>query len=142
MNKTGPVVHRKASAWKAFKIQPADSNYFVFTVDPLQDQTDFVQVIEVFEVGGATPPNQHAVADEVFYVLHGQGAAFCNNLRLEVGKGDSFLVRAGHEHRVENTGSTRLYCLTTMVPDEAFASLIHSGVSWPLDADDLAVLTR
>ena len=59
-------MHRKAAAWKAFKIQPADSNYFVFTDDPLQDQTGFVQVIEVFEVGGATPPNQHAVADEVF----------------------------------------------------------------------------
>ena len=39
-----------------------------------------------------------------------------------------------------NTGGTRLYCLTTMVPDEDFAALITAGVPDVLDAADLAVL--
>lgn len=135
-----PVVHRAVSTAQAFKIKASDSNYFVFTADPLVDRVGFVQVIEVFEVGGATPPNRHAGADEIFYVLHGQGVALCNGARLQVGKGDSFLVRAGHEHMVENTGASRLYCLTTMVPDEDFAVLIREGQPWPLDDADRQVL--
>ncbi len=135
-----PVVHRAVSTAQAFKIKASDGNYFVFTADPLIDRVGFVQVIEVFEVGGATPPNRHARADEIFYVLHGQGVALCNGARLQVGKGDSFLVRAGHEHLVENTGASRLYCLTTMVPDEDFAVLIREGQPWPLDDADRQVL--
>ncbi|MFN0164387.1 MAG: cupin domain-containing protein [Burkholderiales bacterium] len=135
-----PVIHRRGAQLAARKIQAADSNYFAFTVDPHSDRTGFVQVIEIFEVGGATPPNRHAVADEVFYVLHGEGVASCNGQCLTVRKGDSFLVRAGHEHRVENTGRERLYCLTTMVPDEDFAALIRGGIAWELDGSDRAVL--
>ena len=135
-----PVIHRTVGTAQAFKIKVSDSNYFVFTADPLADRVGFVQVIEVFEVGGATPPNRHARADEIFYVLHGEGVALCNGARLQVGKGDSFLVRAGHEHLVENTGVSRLYCLTTMVPDEDFAVLIREGQPWPLDDADRRVL--
>jgi len=134
------VTHRSARQYAAWKIQPADTNYFAFTVDPLQDATSFVQVIEIFEVGGKTPPNSHVAADEHFYVLHGQGVALCNGARITVKPGDSFLVRPGHEHVVENTGKTRLYCLTTMVPDEAFAQLIRDGIPWKLDEADYAVL--
>ena len=124
----------------SFKIRPGESNYFAFTADPLHDATAFVQVIEIFEVGGKTPPNAHVAADEIFYVLHGEGLAICNGARIAVRKGDSFLVRPGHEHVVENTGNTRLYCLTTIVPDEAFAALIRGGVPWPLDQEDFRVL--
>lgn len=137
---TDPVVHRTARTYAAFKIRPGESNYFAFTADPLHDATAFVQVIEIFEVGGRTPPNAHVAADEIFYVLHGEGLAICNGARIAVRKGDSFLVRPGHEHVVENTGNTRLYCLTTMVPDEAFAALIRGGVPWPLDEEDFRVL--
>ena len=135
-----PVVHRTARSHRAYKIHSADANYFVFTVDPQADAVRFVQVIEIFDIGGATPPNRHASADEAFYVLFGAGVAICDGARTEVRQGDSFLVRAGHEHVVENTGTTRLYCLTTMVPDENFADLIRNGVPWQLDAADLAVL--
>lgn len=137
---TDPVVHRTARTYAAFKITAEDSNYFAFTADPLNDATSFVQVIEIFEVGGKTPPNAHVAADEIFYVLHGEGVAICNGARIVVRKGDSFLVRPGHEHVVENTGNSRLYCLTTMVPDEAFAELIRNGVPWPLDDEDFRVL--
>ena len=136
----GPVVHRTSRTLEAFKIAAHETNYFAFTADPLTDGTGFVQVIEIFEVGGKTPPNAHVAADETFYVLHGEGVALCNGERIKVAKGDSFLVRAGHEHLVENTGASRLYCLTTMVPDEAFAALIRGGVRWQLDGEDLRVL--
>lgn len=137
---SAPVVTRGIAMQRAFKIKAEDSNYFAFTADPATDGVGFVQVIEIFAEGGATPPNRHAVADEIFYVLAGQGVALCNGQRIPVRKGDSFLVRAGHEHLVENTGPGRLYCLTTMVPDEDFAALIRNGVPWELDAADRAVL--
>ena len=134
------VTHRSARSYGAWKISPVDSNYFAFTVDSQDDKTSFVQVIEIFEIGGKTPPNSHVAADEHFYVLHGEGVALCNGARIEIMPGDSFLVRPGNEHVVENTGKTRLYCLTTMVPDEAFTQLIKSGIPWQLDDADLAVL--
>jgi mannose-6-phosphate isomerase-like protein (cupin superfamily) len=140
MSTSNAVTHRSARQYAAWKIQPADTNYFAFTVDPLQDATSFVQVIEIFEVGGKTPPNAHVAADEHFYVLHGEGIALCNGAKIQVKPGDSFLVRPGNEHVVENTGNTRLYCLTTMVPDEAFAQLIKNGIPWKLDEADYAVL--
>jgi mannose-6-phosphate isomerase-like protein (cupin superfamily) len=130
------VAHRRARDMQARKIKREDSNYFIFTVDPLVERTGFVQVIEVFEVGGATPPNSHVAADEVFYVLAGEGVALCDGQRIAVARGDSFLVRAGHEHVVRNTGPGRLYCLTTMVPDEEFARLVRDGIDWPLDMVD------
>jgi len=135
-----PVTARTARQYTAWKIQAADTNYFAFTVDPIEDKVPFVQVIEIFEVGGKTPPNSHVEADEHFYVLHGEGVALCNGQRVDVKPGSSFLVRPGNEHVVENTGSTRLYCLTTMVPNEAFAELIRNGIPWQLDEADYAVL--
>ena len=54
--------------------------------------------------------------------------------------GSVLLLSPGLSHSVRNTGSTRLYCLTTMVPDEGFAKLMTSGVQDALDAEDLALL--
>ena len=51
------------------------------------------------------------------------------------------VAAAGAEHVVENTGATRLYCLTTMVPNEGFAELIRGGVVDRLDDEDLRILS-
>ena len=123
-----------------FRIAAGETNKFVMLVNPLVEQTGFVQVLEIFDVGGFTPPNQHRAADEVFVVLYGQGEASLGNAKLQVKPGSVLLLRPGHSHAVRNTGSTRLYCLTTMVPDEDFAKLITSGVPDTLDAEDLAAL--
>lgn len=136
----GSVIARHLHEYKVFRIQAGDSNKFAMVVDPIADNTSFINVIEIFDVGGRTPPNTHQVANEGFYVLHGEGVAVAGAQRIKLKKGDSFLVRAGQEHVVENTGATRLYCLTTMVPNEAFAELIRAGVPDHLDRDDLAVL--
>jgi mannose-6-phosphate isomerase-like protein (cupin superfamily) len=140
LTETASVLARTLHEYKVFRIQANDSNKFALVVDPIADNTSFINVIEIFDVGGRTPPNTHQVANEGFYVLHGEGLAIAGEQRIKLKKGDSFLVRAGQEHVVENTGPTRLYCLTTMVPNEAFAELIRAGVPDHLDREDLVVL--
>jgi len=51
------------------------------------------------------------------------------------------VLRPGVEHVVENTGATKLYCLTLMTPNEGFAELIRNGTPVDLPAEDIAVLT-
>ena len=134
------VVARSIADCRVFRIQASDTNKFALLADPAAEGTSFVTVVEIFDVGGKTPPNSHRAADELFYVLHGQGVARAGGREFPIARGDSFLVKAGEEHVVENTGSGRLYCLTTMVPDEDFAALITRGVPDALDEADLAVL--
>ncbi len=126
---------------KVYRIKREDTNKFALLADPVGEGTGFITVIEIFDVGGKTPPNSHVAADELFYVLHGEGVAVCEGKRFPVRKGSSFLVRAGAEHVVENTGLSRLYCLTTMVPNEGFAELIRGGVEDCLDEEDLRILS-
>ena len=132
--------HLRALDCPVFRIATGETNKFVMLIDPLVEQTGFIQVLEIFDVGGFTPPNQHRAAEEVFVVLHGQGEASLSDGVLNIQAGSVLLLRPGHLHAVRNTGNTRLYCLTTMVPDEDFAKLITSGVKDALDAQDLAVL--
>ena len=60
---------------------------------------------------------------------------------LPIGPGDCFVLRPGVEHVVENTGATKLYCLTLMAPNEGFAELIRGGTPVDLTPEDIAVLT-
>ncbi|GAN54350.1 cupin domain-containing protein [Tanticharoenia sakaeratensis] len=125
---------------KAFRITPESTNYFALLFDRESGGTSSVAVIEIFEKGGATPPNTHSAADEMFFVLSGEGRAWCDGASTELRRGDSLLVRPGSEHVVENTGEKKLYTLTVMTPDEEFGALIRSGVPVELDAEDMAVL--
>ncbi|WP_223066950.1 cupin domain-containing protein [Paenibacillus caui] len=120
------------------KISPKDSNKFVLLCD--RTQVPFVSVIEIFDEGGKTPPNEHAVAHEYFYVISGEGIAVVGDMEMPIKTGSFFIVPPGNNHEVRNTGKGRLYVLTTMVPDEKFSDLIKSGPVASLDEDDLAVL--
>lgn len=124
-----------------FRIAPADTNYFVILFDPQNAPVSNIYVVEIFNVGGATPPNSHSGAHEFFYVLEGEGIAFSDNDSLNVAKGDALLLNPGSTHIVKNTGKTKLYTLTVMTPNEDFAELIRSGERVELDAEDLRVLT-
>lgn len=132
--------HLDAKTCPVFRIAAHETNKFAMLIDPLVEKTGFIQVLEIFDVGGFTPPNQHRAADEVFVVLHGQGEATLGDAALQINPGSVLLLRPGHSHAVRNTGTTRLYCLTTMVPDEDFAKLITSGVPDTLDQQDLLAL--
>ena len=73
--------HLQASACPVYRIAAHETNKFVMLVDPLIEHTGFIQVLEIFDVGGFTSPNQHRAAEEVFVVLHGHGEAAWATLR-------------------------------------------------------------
>lgn len=56
-----------------YKISEKDTNKFVLLCD--RGQVPFVSFIEIFDVGGRTPSNEHKEAYEYFYVLKGEGEA-------------------------------------------------------------------
>lgn len=139
---TAPVIGKRAAELQGFRIAPTDSNYFACLLDPLADGVGFTLVVEIFESGGATPPNTHAQAEEAFFVLAGTGVAIADGRRVPIGPGDCFVLRPGVEHIVENPGPGKLYCLTLMAPNEGFAELIRGGTPVALAPEDIAVLTR
>ncbi len=123
-----------------FRISASDTNYFVLLADPAGDGVPFVTVVEIFEPGGRTPPNRHEAAWEQFVVLRGTGLARDPGGETIVRQGDVLVVPPGQDHALENTGPGKLYCLTTMMPDEGFSDLIRRGVPAALDDEDRAVL--
>ena len=135
-----PVIARRAADLKAFRISAEDTNYFACLFDPLADGVTFTMVVEIFDRGGATPPNSHTIAEESFFVLAGSGIAECDGQTMPIEAGDSFTLRPGSDHKVTNTGAGKLYCLTFMTPNEGFAELIRGGVPVALDPEDLDVL--
>ena len=136
-----PVYVAEAAEMQAFRISPADTNYFVILHDDRIPGFTSVAVIEIFEPGGRTPPNSHKAAYEFFYVLAGTGRATCGDSVVDLARGSAMLVPPGGVHVIENTGPAKLYTLTVMMPDEAFAALIRSGTSVALDAEDIALLS-
>lgn len=139
------LIVRRSGEYKAYRISPGDTNYMVCIADPVADAADgiaFTAIVEVYNVGGKTPPNSHAVAHEMFYVLSGEGRATCDGETVSLSAGDSIIVPPGAVHVVENTGPGKLYTLTVMVPNEEFAELIHNGAPVDLDDEDLAVMRR
>ena len=136
---TGSIA-KQARTLEAWRISPGDSNRLALIFDPVADGAGFVAAVEIFDEGGRTPPNTHAVGQEMFFILKGADCARCDGRTIDVGPGDSLLLKPGVEHELENTGPGRLYCLTIMAPDDGFAALIRSGVRAELDAEDLAVL--
>lgn len=136
------LVARSVDKVEVRRISPADTNYFALLFDPAGDGIEPVCVVEIFEIGGKTPPNTHEIAHEFFYVLSGEGTAYCNGAAQPIAKGDALMLRPGAEHVIENTGTTKLYTLTFMTPNEGFAELIRAGELLALDDDDRAVLTK
>ncbi|MEB3886829.1 cupin domain-containing protein [Lyngbya sp. CCY1209] len=136
-----PVV-KSSRDYQAFRISPRDTNRLAIVFDPEIADTSLTVCIEIFDIGGKTPPNRHQLAVEMFFILKGEGVATCDGKTVRIQTGDSILVPATGTHIIENTGSTRLYALCIMVPNENFAELIRSGTPVELDEEDLRVLSR
>ena len=126
--------------YRVMKISVNDTNKFVVLVDPTGTDLPLIQVIEIFDIKGETPANQHRLATEVFYVLFGQGEATLDQHTIQIRSGSTLVVTSGCTHVIRNTGTTRLYCLTTMVPNEGFAELIAGGHHSQLDELDYLAL--
>jgi mannose-6-phosphate isomerase-like protein (cupin superfamily) len=95
---------------------------------------------EIWDPGGAQPPNSHAASVETFWFLAGEGIATSDGVETPVRAGQLLVLPPGSVHQIRNTGPGRLYAITTMVPDAGFAALITAGPPAALDDDDLAVL--
>lgn len=136
-----PVV-KTPKDYQAYRISPNDTNRLAIVFDSTSANMSLTYCVEIFDVGGKTPPNRHQMAVEMFFVLKGEGSASCDGKTISIRAGDSILVPATGTHVIENTGSNRLYALCIMVPNEDFAELIRSGTPVELDAEDMAVLQR
>ncbi|KYC37332.1 cupin [Scytonema hofmannii PCC 7110] len=136
-----PVV-KSPKDYQAYRISPNDSNRLAIVFDPASANTSLTCCVEIFDVGGKTPPNRHQMAVEMFFVLKGEGVAMCDGKTVPIKAGDSLLVPPTGTHMIKNTGSSRLYTLTVMVPNEDFAELIRSGTPVTLDEEDMSVLGR
>ncbi len=136
-----PIV-KSPEHYQTFRISPHDTNRLALVFDPVTDPVSFTCCVEIYDVGGRTPPNRHQYAIEMFFILKGEGLAMCDGKIMPIRAGDSVLVPPTGTHVIENTGSGRLYALCTMVPNEDFAELIRRGIPEKLDAEDLTVLRR
>lgn len=136
-----PVV-KSPTDYQAFRISPHDSNRLAIVFDPQSANMSLTLCVEIFDIGGKTPPNRHQLAVEMFFVLKGEGTATCDGKTVPIRAGDSILVPPTGIHEICNTGTERLYALCFMVPNEDFAELIRSGTPVELDEEDMAVLRR
>ncbi|MEH2364173.1 cupin domain-containing protein [Nostoc sp.] len=136
-----PVI-KSPKDYQVYRISPNDSNRLAIIFDSINANTSLTCCIEIFDVGGQTPPNRHQWAVEMFFILKGEAIAMCDGKSAMIKAGDSLLVPPTGTHLIKNTGSTRLYTLTVMVPNEDFSELIRSGIPAELDAEDMAVLGR
>ncbi|MEB3280248.1 MAG: cupin domain-containing protein [Lyngbya sp.] len=136
-----PIV-KSPKDYQAYRISPHDTNRLALVFDPDIANTSITVCVEIFDIGGKTPPNRHQLAVEMFFILKGEGVASCDGKQVKIQAGNSILVPPTGTHMIENTGSTRLYALCIMVPNEDFAELIRRGTPVELDEEDLKVLTR
>lgn len=136
-----PVI-KSPTDYQAFRISPHDTNRLAIVFDPQVANMSLTFCVEIFDVGGKTPPNRHQLAIEMFFVLKGEGTATCDGKTVAVQAGDSILVPPTGTHEICNTGAERLYALCIMIPNEDFAELIRSGTPVELDEEDMAVLRR
>jgi mannose-6-phosphate isomerase-like protein (cupin superfamily) len=136
-----PVV-KSPNDYQAYRISPHDTNRLAIVFDPSSTDVSLTFCVEIFDVGGKTPTNRHRMAVEMFFVLKGEGMAFCDGKIMQIRTGDSLLVPPTGSHLIQNTGNSRLYALCFMVPNEDFAELIRSGTPVELDEEDMAVLRR
>lgn len=136
---SAPAELHDARSAVAHHITPGDTVKLAVVRHP--DGPDDASVLfEVWEPGGAQPPNSHPDSVETFWFLAGEGIATSDGVELPVRAGQLLVLPAGSLHHIRNTGTGRLYAITTMTPDAGFAAFVERGPVTELDAADLAVL--
>ena len=121
-------------------ISPGDTVRLATLVRP-SDGTDTSVLYEVWEPGGAQPPNSHPDSAETFVVLRGTATAYSDEHVQPLQAGDTLVLPAGSVHRIVNTSATtRLYTITVMADDGGFEDLIRRGTPAELDDTDLTLL--
>lgn len=124
---------------RCHRIHPADTVRLAVLRVP-DERYDASVLLEIWEPGGAQPPNSHPRSVETFLFLRGEGVAVSDGVEMPVRAGQLLVLPAGSVHHIRNTGPGRLYAVTTMVPDDGFAALVLDGPAAPLDDEDLEVM--
>ncbi|CAG9466310.1 unnamed protein product [Pedinophyceae sp. YPF-701] len=140
------VRHRTLTDLASFSL-PGQTNRLALAFDPLAedhaDRTPFTFGVEAFEKGHKTPPHLHARGHELFFILAGEGEAFCDGQRFPIGPGAmaSFPPMSIHGIDVAEDSERGMYCLELMLPNDAFAEFVRSGESvGHFTDDDLCML--
>jgi mannose-6-phosphate isomerase-like protein (cupin superfamily) len=121
------------------RISPGDTVRLALLRAP-DDMYDASVSFEIWDPGGAQPPNSHPTSVETFWFLAGEGIATSDGVETPVRGGQLLVLPPGSVHQIRNTGPGRLYAITTMTPDAGFAALITAGPPAALDEEDLTVL--
>ncbi|MFT3852879.1 MAG: cupin domain-containing protein [Ilumatobacteraceae bacterium] len=136
---TTPAQLHDATSARCFRISADDTVRLAVVRAP--DDVDPSSVsFEIWDPGGAQPPNSHPRSVETFFFLRGAGVAISDGVEHPVRAGQLLVLPPGSVHRIVNTGTGRLYAITTMTPDDGFVDLITGGVPDALDEEDLDVL--
>jgi mannose-6-phosphate isomerase-like protein (cupin superfamily) len=135
---SGPPELIDVAAAPCYRISPGDTVKLAVVRGP-DTRSDATVVFEVWDPGGAQPPNSHPASVETFWFLAGEGVATSDGVEVPVRAGTLLVLPPGSVHHIRNTGPGRLYAVTTMLPDAGFAALIRSGTPDRLDAADMAV---
>jgi mannose-6-phosphate isomerase-like protein (cupin superfamily) len=138
---TRPAQRFDAATAECHRITATDTVRLALVRAP-DDLYDASITFEVWDVGGAQPPNSHPDSVETFWFLEGEGVAISDGVETEIRAGQFLVLPPGSLHQIRNTGTGRLYAITTMTPDAGFADLITAGPPAALDAEDLVVLRR
>jgi mannose-6-phosphate isomerase-like protein (cupin superfamily) len=67
-------------------------------------------------VHAATTPHSHSQAEEIYYILEGQGSMEVGSEICSVGPGDAIAIPPGARHQIRNTGSVVLKFLCCCAP--------------------------
>lgn len=66
--------------------------------------------------GGSTAPHYHLKAEEIYYILEGDGLMCVAGETAAVGPGDAVAIPPGASHQITNTGSSLLRFLCCCAP--------------------------
>lgn len=80
-------------------------------------------------VGGATSAHLHPVAEELYFVTHGEGTMRIASEQRAVRAGDCIVIPPGAEHELVNTGAAplRLLCCCAPAYSDEDTVLVDAG---------------
>ena len=82
-------------------------------------------VLMSIEVGGEIGMEVHEIVDQFLRIELGEGKVIMNDEEHAVGEGDAFIVPAGTQHNVINTGNGPLKLYTLYSPPHHKDGIIH-----------------
>lgn len=77
--------------------------------------------------GTASDEHYHLEAEEVYYVLQGEGQVRIDGQARPIGPGDVVVILPGQRHQVQQEGTADLVLLVTCVPAYSTEDVVFTG---------------